>query len=135
MLGMGRMQPGVNLYCQKVLIDQHSENILPEWLRFLKGVVDSEDLPLNISRQALQDSALVHKLRKVLTKRCIKFLNERAAEDPGKIQDLLGNLRHFHQGGYHRILNTGRNLPACSASNPRKAPGAPWSPSRSTLRE
>jgi TNF receptor-associated protein 1 len=56
------MQPGVNLYCQKVLIDQHSENILPEWLRFLKGVFDSEDLPLNISRQALQDNALVAKI-------------------------------------------------------------------------
>ncbi|MBM9538389.1 molecular chaperone HtpG [Desulfobulbus alkaliphilus] len=81
-LGMGRMQPGVNLYCQKVLIDQHSENILPEWLRFLKGVVDSEDLPLNISRQALQDNALVIKLRKVLTKRFIKFLNEEAERNP-----------------------------------------------------
>ncbi|MCL2340327.1 MAG: molecular chaperone HtpG [Proteobacteria bacterium] len=81
-LGMGRMQPGVNLYCQKVLIDQHSENILPEWLRFLKGVVDSEDLPLNISRQSLQDNALVVKLRKVLTKRVIKFLNEEANRDP-----------------------------------------------------
>ena len=80
-LGMGRMQPGVNLYCQKVLIDQHSENILPEWLRFLKGVVDSEDLPLNISRQALQDNALVVKLRKVLTKRVIKFLAEEAERD------------------------------------------------------
>ena len=80
-LGMGRMQPGVNLYCQKVLIDQHSENILPEWLRFLKGVVDSEDLPLNISRQALQDNALVVKLRKVLTKRIIKFLAEEAERD------------------------------------------------------
>jgi molecular chaperone HtpG len=80
-LGMGRMQPGVNLYCQKVLIDQHSENILPEWLRFLKGVVDSEDLPLNISRQSLQDNALVIKLRKVLTKRVIKFLNEEAERD------------------------------------------------------
>ncbi len=79
--GMGRMQPGVNLYCQKVLIDQHSENILPEWLRFLKGVVDSEDLPLNISRQSLQDNALVYKLRKVLTKRFIKFLNEQAKKD------------------------------------------------------
>lgn len=77
-LGMGRMPPGVNLYCQKVLIDQHSENILPEWLRFLKGVVDSEDLPLNISRQSLQDNALVVKLRKVLTKRVIKFLAEEA---------------------------------------------------------
>ncbi len=83
-LGMGRMQPGVNLYCQRVLIDQHSENILPEWLRFVKGVVDSEDLPLNISRQALQDNALVMKIRKVLTKRFIKFLAEQAKKDPDK---------------------------------------------------
>ncbi|MBV5318313.1 MAG: molecular chaperone HtpG [Desulfobulbaceae bacterium] len=83
-LGMGRMQPGVNLYCHKVLIDQHSENILPEWLRFLKGVVDSEDLPLNISRQSLQDNALVVKLRKVLTKRFIKFLGEEAEREPEK---------------------------------------------------
>ncbi len=85
-LGMGRMQPGVNLYCQKVLIDQHSENILPEWLRFLKGVVDSEDLPLNISRQTLQDNALVMKLRKVITKRFIKFLAEEAGKDSEKYQ-------------------------------------------------
>lgn len=85
-LGMGRMSPGVNLYCQKVLIDQHSENILPEWLRFLKGVVDSEDLPLNISRQSLQDNALVAKLRRVLTKRIIKFFNEEAENDADKYQ-------------------------------------------------
>ncbi|MCK5231815.1 MAG: molecular chaperone HtpG, partial [Desulfobulbaceae bacterium] len=45
-MGFGRVQPGVNLYCQKVLIEQHSETILPEWLRFVKGVIDSEDLPL-----------------------------------------------------------------------------------------
>ena len=83
-LGFGRMKSGVNLYCQKVLIEQHSENILPEWLRFLKGVVDSEDLPLNISRQALQDSALVAKVRQVLTKRFLKFLGEQAKEDPEK---------------------------------------------------
>ncbi len=80
-MGFGRVEPGVNLYCQRVLIDQHSENILPEWLRFLKGVVDSEDLPLNISRQSLQDNALVMKLRKVITKRFLKFLAEEAKRD------------------------------------------------------
>ncbi len=80
-MGFGRVLPGVNLYCQRILIDQHSENILPEWLRFLKGVVDSEDLPLNISRQALQDNALVAKLRKVITKRFLKFLDEEAKKD------------------------------------------------------
>ncbi len=84
MLGMGRMAPGVNLYCQKVLIDQHSESILPEWLRFLKGVVDSEDLPLNISRQALQDNALVMKIRRVLTRRFLKFLEEESRKDKEK---------------------------------------------------
>jgi molecular chaperone HtpG len=80
-MGFGRVSPGVNLYCQRVLIDQHSETILPEWLRFLKGVVDSEDLPLNISRQALQDNALVAKIRKVITKRFLKFLAEEAKKD------------------------------------------------------
>ncbi|MFH0784422.1 MAG: molecular chaperone HtpG [Pseudomonadota bacterium] len=82
--GFGKVEPGVNLYCQRILIDQHSKNILPEWLRFLKGVVDSEDLPLNISRQALQDNALVSKLRKVITKRFLKHLEEEAKNDAEK---------------------------------------------------
>ena len=82
--GFGKVDPGVNLYCQRILIDQHSKNILPEWLRFLKGVVDSEDLPLNISRQALQDNALVSKLRKVITKRFLKHLDEEAKHDAEK---------------------------------------------------
>lgn len=81
-MGFGRVDSGVNLYCQRILIDQHSENVLPEWLRFLKGVVDSEDLPLNISRQSLQDNALLAKLRKVITKRFLKFLDEQAQENP-----------------------------------------------------
>ncbi|MEJ2134569.1 MAG: molecular chaperone HtpG [Desulfofustis sp.] len=80
-MGFGRVSPGVNLYCQRILIDQHSESILPEWLRFLKGVVDSEDLPLNISRQALQDNALVAKIRRVITKRFLKFLAAEAKKD------------------------------------------------------
>ena len=84
MFGFGKMEPGVNLYCQRILIDQHSKNILPEWLRFLKGVVDSDDLPLNISRQALQDNSLVTKLRKVVTKRFLKHLDEEAKKDEGK---------------------------------------------------
>jgi len=85
-MGFGKMEPGVNLYCQRILIDQHSKNILPEWLRFLKAVVDSEDLPLNISRQALQDNALVAKLRRVITRRFLKSLDEQATKDPEKYE-------------------------------------------------
>ncbi len=81
-MGFGRMEPGVNLYCQKVLIESHSEKILPEWLRFLRGVIDSEDLPLNISRQALQDNSLVAKINRVVSKRFLKFLEEQAKSTP-----------------------------------------------------
>jgi molecular chaperone HtpG len=98
-LGFGRMKSGVNLYCQKVLIEQHSENILPEWLRFLKGVVDSEDLPLNISRQALQDSALVAKLKKVLTRRFLKFLGEQAREDAEKYNGFFADFGIYLKEG------------------------------------
>jgi molecular chaperone HtpG len=124
-LGMGRMQPGVNLYCQKVLIDQHSESILPEWLRFLKGVVDSEDLPLNISRQSLQDSALVVKLRKVLTKRFIKFLDEEAGRDSDKYLEFWKTFGIFLKEGvtsdYEHRAELGRLLRfESSASEPGK---------------
>ena len=98
-MGFGRVEPGVNLYCQRVLIDQHSENILPEWLRFLKGVVDSEDLPLNISRQALQDNALVMKLRKVITKRFLKFLAEEAKRDSDYYLDFWNTFGIFIKEG------------------------------------
>ncbi|MEN8190588.1 MAG: molecular chaperone HtpG [Thermodesulfobacteriota bacterium] len=98
-LGFGRLDPGVNLYCQRVLIDQHSENILPEWLRFLKGVVDSEDLPLNISRQALQDNALVMKLRKVITKRFLKFLDEEARRDSDSYLDFWNSFGIYLKEG------------------------------------
>ena len=80
--GFARFEPGVSLYCRKVLIDDAPKDLLPEWLRFLKGVVDSEDLPLNISRETMQDKALVEKLNKVITKRFLKFLDEEATQRP-----------------------------------------------------
>ena len=77
-LGLSRLEPAVALYCRKVLIDAKPKDLLPEWLRFLKGVVDSEDLPLNISRETMQDKSLVEKLNRVITKRFLKFLEEEA---------------------------------------------------------
>lgn len=79
--GLGRTEPGVALYCRKILIDSHPKDLLPEWLRFLKGVIDSEDLPLNISRETMQDSALVQKLNRLITRRFLKFLEEEAGRD------------------------------------------------------
>jgi molecular chaperone HtpG len=80
--GFGRMDAGVALYCRKVLIDSDPRGLLPEWLRFLRGVIDSADLPLNISRETMQDSSLVQKLNRVITKRFLKTLEEKAEKQP-----------------------------------------------------
>jgi molecular chaperone HtpG len=79
--GFGRTEPSVALYCRRVLIDPKPQDLLPEWMRFVKGVVDSEDLPLNISRETMQDKALLEKLGKVITKRFLKMLDEEASGD------------------------------------------------------
>jgi TNF receptor-associated protein 1 len=86
-LGISRLEPAVALYCRKVLIDARPKDLLPEWLRFLKGVVDSEDLPLNISRETMQDRSLVEKLNRVITKRFLKFLEEEAKSRPEAYAD------------------------------------------------
>ncbi len=79
-----REEHHVDLYCKKILIASRAKTLLPEWTRFLRGVVDSEDLPLNISRETMQDSALVAKLREVLVKRLLKFLDEESRADAEK---------------------------------------------------
>ena len=84
----------MNLYCRKILIQPKAKNLFPEWLRFLKGVVDSEDLPLNISRETMQDSALLRKINDVLTKRVLKWLDEEAKADPEKYD------KFFHEHGH-----------------------------------
>ena len=80
-MGMFRNENKVALHCRKVLIDAEPKGLFPEWLRFLKGVVDSSDLPLNVSRETMQDSELLRKLSQVLTKRFIKFLNDQSKKE------------------------------------------------------
>ena len=67
-MGMFRNENKVALHCRKVLIDAEPKSLFPEWLRFLRGVVDSSDIPLNVSRETMQDSELLRKLGRVLTK-------------------------------------------------------------------
>jgi TNF receptor-associated protein 1 len=85
--GMGRMEPGVSLYSRKIMIETNSADILPDWLRFVKGVVDSEDLPLAISREKAQDSALIGKLRRALTRKFISHLTKMVKNDRSKYID------------------------------------------------
>ncbi len=98
-LGFGRMDPGVSLYSRRVLIDAAPQNLLPEWARFLKGVVDSADIPLNISRETMQDSSLVKKLNSAITKRFLKFLEQGSADDPKSYSDFYGKFGFFIKEG------------------------------------
>jgi len=97
--GMGQMDAGVSLYCRKVLIDSKPKGLLPEWLRFLKGVVDSADLPLNISRESMQDSALIQKLNKLITKRFLKFLDKQSKDDSEKYIEFYSKFGRFIKEG------------------------------------
>ena len=80
-MGLFRNENKVAIHCRKVLIDAEPKGLFPEWLRFLKGVVDSSDIPLNVSRETMQDSDLLRKLNQVLTKRFLRFLNEQSKKE------------------------------------------------------
>jgi TNF receptor-associated protein 1 len=98
-MGFGKSECTVALYSKKVLIDPEPKGLLPEWMRFMKGVVDSADLPLNISRESMQDSALVKKLGAVISKRVIKMFEKEADADPEKYRAFYKKFdRYFKEG-------------------------------------
>ncbi|XP_017787134.1 PREDICTED: heat shock protein 75 kDa, mitochondrial [Nicrophorus vespilloides] len=100
-------ETGVALYTRKVLIKSRTDNILPKWLRFVKGVVDSEDIPLNLSRELLQNSALIKKLGSVLTNRILKFLLDKATKNPEEYDKFYTDYGLFLKEGI--IVNHDQN--------------------------
>ena len=76
LMGFGKAEHGLSLCAKRILVQNNSRDLLPEYLRFLHGLVDSADLPLNVSRQALQDNTVFRKIRTVLTKRVLSHLDK-----------------------------------------------------------
>ncbi len=74
-------RPGVKLYVRRVFITDECEEIVPGWLRFLRGVVDSEDLPLNISREMLQHNPVLTQIRNGVVRRVLNELEQKAEKD------------------------------------------------------
>ena len=81
-LGFGRLEHGVSLCAKRVLVQSDCRDLLPEYLRFLYGIVDSEDLPLNVSRETLQDNTVIRKIRTTLVKGVLDRLHQLADEKP-----------------------------------------------------
>ncbi|HUD97273.1 MAG TPA: molecular chaperone HtpG [Woeseiaceae bacterium] len=85
---------GLKLYVQRVFIMDQAEQFLPLYLRFIKGVIDSSDLPLNVSRETLQQNAEIEAIRNALTRRVLDMLAKLAADGP---EDYAGFWREFGQ--------------------------------------
>jgi molecular chaperone HtpG len=81
----------VKLYVRRVFITDEGTELLPAYLRFLRGVVDSEDLPLNISREMLQSNPMVARIRQQLTRRVLTELGKKATETPGEYATFWDN--------------------------------------------
>jgi HSP90 family molecular chaperone/predicted ATPase/DNA-binding SARP family transcriptional activator len=77
-----RKEDGLKLYSGNVLIQEYCNDLLPDYFRFVQGVVDSEDLPLNVSREALQSNRLMVNLKKLLTDKVVEMLKRLAYTDP-----------------------------------------------------
>jgi len=81
-----RKEDGLKLYSRNILIDDYNKDLLPDYFRFVQGVVDSEDLPLNVSRETVQSSGLMQRLKKVLTNQVFKELETLAKNNAEKYQ-------------------------------------------------
>ncbi|MCZ4560904.1 molecular chaperone HtpG [Rhodococcus sp. IEGM 1401] len=87
-LFMRESQAGVHLYVKRVFIMDDSQELLPEYLRFVKGVVDAADLSLNVSREILQQDRQIRAIRRRLTKKVLSTVKELQSEQPDKYKTL-----------------------------------------------
>ncbi len=92
---------GVRLYVRRVFIMDDAADLLPKWLRFVRGVVDSEDLPLNVSREVLQDSSIVRVIRKQIVKQVLDLLDGIAKDEPARYAEFWGVFGRVLKEGLH----------------------------------
>lgn len=107
-----REQDGLKLYARKILIENYAKDLLPIYFRFVQGVVDAEDLPLNVSRESVQASALVKRVNKILANQIIQKLKEMAAKDPDSYKIFWQEFGQFIKEGiaandeYQEVLSS-----------------------------
>ncbi|GFZ88414.1 chaperone protein HtpG [Rickettsiales bacterium] len=94
------------LYVKRVFITEDNVQVVPQYLRFLRGIVDSEDLPLNISRETLQHSTILTRIRESITKRTLEGLVKRAEKDPEDYKKFWNNFGAVLREGLCEGMNT-----------------------------
>lgn len=115
---------GLHLYVRRVLIMEHCEDLLPPYLRFIRGVVDSADLPLNVSRQRLQEDRHIAQIRKWLTRKVLDSLEELQRNEPDDYTKFFKNFgRVLKEGGGFDFENKDKLVPLYlfeSSNDPEK---------------
>lgn len=94
-----RKEDGLQLYSRNILIDDYNKDLLPEHLRFVQGVIDSEDLPLNVSRETVQTVGLMPRLKKIVTGQVMKELENLAKNDVEKYNTFWGEFGVYLKQG------------------------------------
>ncbi|MCO6447663.1 MAG: molecular chaperone HtpG, partial [Ignavibacterium album] len=96
---------GLDLYVRRVLIQHQNKDLLPEYLSFVKGVVDSEDLPLNISRETLQENIIFSKISQSITSNVLSHLTKTAKDSPERYADFWKEHGKIFKLGYMDFTN------------------------------
>lgn len=103
-MGFDREDWGLDLYVRRVLIQRQNKDLIPQYLMFARGVVDTEDLPLNISRETLQDNRLIRKINTTLTKQILSQLGK-MAEDKERYAKFWREHSRVFKAGYMDFVN------------------------------
>ena len=105
LLGFNRENDGIHLFVKRVMVDSHAEDILPHYLRFVRGVLESDDLPLNISRETLQDNPYLFKIKNAVVGKLLAHLSEFAEKEPDKYKELWRQHGRILKEGYNDYTN------------------------------
>jgi molecular chaperone HtpG len=103
--GFNREDYGLDLYVRRVLIQHKNKDLLPEYLNFIKGVVDSEDLPLNISRETLQENIIFTKISNTVTSQVLSYLIDKAKDKPEEYAEFWKEHGRYFKLGYTDFTN------------------------------
>merc|ERR1719281_2007093 len=89
----------IRLYVKRVFINDKFEDIVPRWLTFLRGVVDSDDLPLNVGREILQKSRTLTLIRKRVVRKVLDFMQQKSEKEPATFEKLWDNYGKYFKVG------------------------------------
>ncbi len=105
LFGFNREDYGLDLYVRRVLIQHQNKDLMPEYLRFVKGVVESEDLPLNISRETLQENIIFTKISNTVTSQVLSYLIKKAKDNPEEYIEFWNEHGKYLKLGYGDFTN------------------------------